>query len=138
MCQAVSHADPFFQVEPVELERTGPSYTIDSVRELAGRGWGRITWLIGADMLQILPKWHLPDDLLREVDFVIARRPGTRIDWQALPPQFRSLEANVIDAPLIDISATEIRARLAAGKSIRYLVAPEVEQYIRDHHLYGA
>jgi nicotinate-nucleotide adenylyltransferase len=138
MCQAVSLADPFFETEPLELERTGPSFTIDTVRELAARGWNRVSWLIGADMLQILPKWHLPDDLLREVDFVVARRPGTLIDWQALPPQFRSLQAHVVDAPLIDVSATEIRQRVKDGRSIRYLVPPEVEAYIRKHHLYGA
>lgn len=138
MCQAVSHADPFFKTEPLELERAGPSYTIDTTRELTRRGWGRISWLIGADMLQILPKWHLPDDLLREVDFVIARRPGTLIDWPALPPQFRSLAANVVEAPLIDVSATQIRQRVKDGRSIRYLVPPEVEDYIRRHRLYSA
>jgi len=136
MCQAVSQADPFFETEALELERTGPSFTIDTVRELTARGWGRISWLIGADMLQILPKWHLPEDLLREVDFVIARRPGTPIDWPALPPQFRSLQANVVEAPLIDVSATEIRQRVKDGRSIRYLVPAEVEAYIRTHHLY--
>jgi len=138
MCQAVSHADPFFQVEPLELERTGPSYTIDTVRELGRRGWGRVSWLIGADMLQILPKWHKPHDLLREVDFVIARRPGSVIDWDALPPEFRVLQAHVVDAPLVEVSATDIRRRVREGRSIRYLVPPEVERYIGDRHLYGA
>jgi nicotinate-nucleotide adenylyltransferase len=137
MCQAVSRVDPFFETEPLELARTGPSYTIDTVRELAARGWGRVSWLIGADMLQILPKWHLPEDLLREVDFVVARRPGTPIDWTSLPPVFRSLQANVVDAPLIDVSATEIRQRVKDGRSIRYLVPPEVEDYIHHHHLYS-
>jgi nicotinate-nucleotide adenylyltransferase len=138
MCQAVSHADPLFQVEPIELQRTGPSYTIETTREFARRGWGRVSWLIGADMLQILPKWHKPQELLREVDFVIARRPGSIIDWDALPAEFHVLQANVVDAPLIDVSATQIRERVRAGRSIRYLVPPEVEQYIREHHLYGA
>jgi nicotinate-nucleotide adenylyltransferase len=138
MCQAVSHGDPLFQVESLELERTGPSYTIDTARELARRGWGRVSWLIGADMLQILPKWHKPQDLLREVDFVIARRPGSVIDWDALPPEFGVLQGNVVEAPLIEISATDIRRRVREGRPIRYLVPPEVERYIRDHHLYGA
>jgi len=138
MCQAVSRADPFFETEALELERTGPSYTIDTARALTARGWGRISWLIGADMLQILPKWHLSDDLLREVDIVVARRPGTPIDWSALPSPFRSLQANVVEAPLLDVSATEIRQRVKDGRSIRYLVPPEVEAYIRQHHLYGA
>jgi nicotinate-nucleotide adenylyltransferase len=138
MCQAVSRADPFFEVEPLELNRSGPSYTIDTVRELARRGWtGRVSWLIGADMLEILPKWHLPQELLQEVDFVIARRPGSVIDWSGLPPGYRHLEAAVVDAPLIEISATQIRRRLAAGRSIRYLVPPEVERYIAEHRLYA-
>ena len=137
MCQAVSRADPFFEVDSLELHRAGPSYTIDSVRELAGRGMSTpVSWLIGADMLQILPKWHRPADLLREVRFVIARRPGSVIDWLSLPPEFRHLEANVVEAPLMQVSATEIRRRLAQGRSIRYLVPPEVEQYIDEHRLY--
>jgi nicotinate-nucleotide adenylyltransferase len=138
MCQAVSHADPLFQVEPLELDRTGPSYTIDTVRELGRRGWGRVSWLIGADMLQILPKWHMPYDLLREVDFVIARRPGSVVNWDALPPEFHILKANVVDTPLVEISATDIRRRVREGRSIRYLVPDEVEQYIRTHRLYSA
>jgi nicotinate-nucleotide adenylyltransferase len=137
MCQVVSHSDPLFEVEPIELNRTGPSYTIDTARELSARGWGRVTWLIGADMLNLLPKWHLPHDLLREVDFVIARRPGSVIDWSALPPEFRVLEANVVDAPLIDLSATEIRRRIREGRPIRYMVTPEVERYIVDQNLYA-
>jgi nicotinate-nucleotide adenylyltransferase len=138
MCQAVSHADPLFQVEPIELDRSGPSYTIDTAREFARRGWDRVSWLIGADMLRILPKWHMAHDLLREVDFVVARRPGSVIEWDALPAEFHILRANVVDAPLIDVSATEIRRRVREGRSIRYLVPPEVERYIREHHLYGA
>jgi nicotinate-nucleotide adenylyltransferase len=137
MCQAVSRADPIFEVDSLELNRTGPSYTIDTVRELVRRGASRpVSWLIGADMLQILPKWHRPADLLREVHFVIARRPGSVIDWLSLPPEFRHLEANVVKAPLLQISATEIRRRVAEGRSIRYLVPPEVEQYIAEHRLY--
>jgi nicotinate-nucleotide adenylyltransferase len=136
MCQAVSHHDPCFEVEPIELGRTGPSYTIDTARELARRGWGRISWLIGADMLQILPTWHRASELLQEVDFVIARRPGSEINWDVLPPPFQALRSHVVDAPLIDISATAIRQRRAVGRTIRYLVPPEVERYISEHQLY--
>jgi nicotinate-nucleotide adenylyltransferase len=136
MCQAVAKCDPFFEIETLELERSGPSYTIDSARELKRRGWPKVPWLIGADMVQILPKWHQATDLLDEVDFVIAQRPGFDIDWQSLPEPFRLLKRQIVLAPSVQISASEIRRRIGEGKPIRYLVPPEVEQYIADHRLY--
>jgi nicotinate-nucleotide adenylyltransferase len=136
MCQAVSDRDPLFEVETLELERSEPSYTIDTARELKRRGWTKVAWLIGADMVPILPKWHLPHELIAEVELVIAERPGHAIEWQNLPEPFRLLKRQVVSAPLIQISASAIRQRVAAGKPIRYLVPPEVEQYILDHRLY--
>jgi nicotinate-nucleotide adenylyltransferase len=128
--------DPFFEVEDLELRRTGPSYTIDTVRELRRRGWNRVAWLIGADMVAILPKWHEPLSLLREAELVIMARPGWAFDWQSLPEPFRGLRANVVEAPLVDISATAIRRRVAAGLSIRYLVPEPVAEYIVAQGLY--
>lgn len=136
MCQAVARCDALFEVEPLELARAGPSYTIDTVRELRRGDQGPISWLIGADMVQILPQWHRATELLTEVDFVIARRPGYEIDWPSLPAAFQTLRANVVTAPLLEISASDIRNRTRAGRPIRYLVPPEVEKYIADHHVY--
>jgi nicotinate-nucleotide adenylyltransferase len=59
------------------------------------------------------------------------------IDWDALPAQLGELKGQIVPAPRLDISASAIRARVRAGKSIRYLVTPEVEQYIFEHRLYG-
>jgi nicotinate-nucleotide adenylyltransferase len=137
MCQLVTSCDPFFEVEALELEREGPSYTLETVRALKGRGWGEVAWLIGADMAQILPSWYRIDDLLREATLVLAERPGHVIDWDALPASLGELKQQVVSAPRLDISASAIRARVRAGKSIRYLVTPEVERYILDHRLYG-
>jgi nicotinate-nucleotide adenylyltransferase len=136
MCQAVAHWDSLFEVESLELGRAGPSYTLDTVRELRRGGADRISWLIGADMLQILPQWHRAEELLHEVDFVIARRPGYDIDWAALPDPFQVLRPNVVTAPLLDVSASDIRRRIRAGRPIRYLVPPEVETYLFDHDVY--
>jgi nicotinate-nucleotide adenylyltransferase len=136
MCQLAVADDPFFEVEDLELRRTGPSYTIDTVRELRRRGWNRVAWLIGADMVAILPKWHEPLSLLREAELVIMARPGWAFDWQSLPEPFRGLRANVVEAPLVDISATAIRRRVAAGLSIRYLVPEPVAEYIVAQGLY--
>lgn len=136
MCQIVTASDPLFEVSDVEILRTGPSYTLDTATQLKQQGWDNIFWLIGADMLQLLPKWHRPSDLMREVTFVIAKRPGYEIDWASIPAEFQILRQNVTPAPLIEISASQIRQRVKTGHSIRYMVPPEVERYIFDQNLY--
>ena len=128
--------DPLFEVDDLELSRTGPSYTLDTARELVARGEGPVSWLIGADMLLILPTWHRPQELLREVHFVVMARPGSPIDWTKLPSEFQHLQQNVIEAPLISISATEIRKRVKEGRSIRCLTPEPVMEYIRERGLY--
>lgn len=126
-----------FEVSDVELRRTGPSYTLDTARELSRTtGGGKIAWLIGADMLNFLPKWHRPTELLQEVHFVIMARPGWQFDWNNLPSDYRVLEQNVVQTPLIDISSTEIRRRIGRGLSIDYLTPPAVVEYIRSRKLY--
>lgn len=136
LCQAVSHADSFFQVDERELRRSGPSYTIETANEFIREGWTSVNWLVGADQLQILPKWHLFDQLLKQVTFWIAQRPGYRIDWDALPASMRRLQQQVVTAPLMEISATDIRQRIKAGRSIRYLVPEVVERRIAERRLY--
>ena len=126
-----------FNVDDLELKRTGPSYTIDTARELRRRGWPEVWWLVGADMLNYLPHWHEPDALLREVNFLVLQRPGIELRWDDLPPRFQHLRQNVVAAPLVDVSATEIRRRVRAGEPIDDLTPPPVAQYIRDHRLYA-
>lgn len=136
MCRLATAGDPLFDVDDLELRRSGPSYTIDTVLELKRRGEKQVNWLIGADMLAILPQWHRPEDLIREANLILMARPGWRFDFASLPSAFRHLEKNIIEAPLIDISATEIRRRIREGRSIRYLVPEAVERYIRERDLY--
>lgn len=136
MCRLGTEGAPLFEVSDIEMSRAGPSYSIDTARELRRRGWDDIAWLIGADMVPILPKWHEPLDLLREVDLVIMARPGWSFDWRALPAPFQRLREQVVEAPLIDISATTIRQRVATGRSIRYLTPDPVCDYIVAHGLY--
>ncbi len=137
MCQLAAAGSATFAVDDLELNRAGPSYTLDTARELKRRGWPEVHWLIGADMLNFLPNWHRPLELIEEVKFVIMARPGFTLDWSNLPEPFRRLATNVVPVPQIDISATEIRRRVGAGLPIDFLTPPAVVDYIRANGLYA-
>lgn len=137
MCRRAVEGDGLFEVSGVELERAGPSYTIDTVRELRRRGWGEVAWLIGADMVANLPMWREPLQLMREAELVVMGRPGWAFDWDRLPEAYRGLAGRVVEAPLVEISATEIRRRVGEGRSVRYLTPGGVERYIRERGLYA-
>ena len=137
MCQLAAMSQPdLFEVDDLELRRAGRSFTIDTVRDLRERGCGEIHWLIGADMVEILPMWHRAEELVREVEFVVMARPGWSFGWEGLPEAFRGLRANVVEAPLMEISGSEIRKRVREGKSIEFLTPGKVIEYVRGEGLY--
>jgi nicotinate-nucleotide adenylyltransferase len=136
MCQLAVQGIGGFEVNDLETKRTGPSYTIDTARELVRQGWGRVSWVIGADMLRTLPSWHEPVALLEEVDFVVLARPGWSFDWDSLPASYQRLRERVVQAPLIDVSATAIRRRVGAGSPIDFLTPDAVVRYIGEMGLY--
>jgi nicotinate-nucleotide adenylyltransferase len=137
MCELAVQGCDGFEVNDLETKRIGPSYTIHTAREFARQGCGRVSWLVGADLLATLPTWHEPDALLQEVDFVVLTRPGWPLDWEVLPTRLREqLRDRVVEAPLIDISATEIRRRVAAGRPIDFMTPDPVVRYIRETRLY--
>ena len=137
MCQLAVLSSASFTVDDIELKRTGPSYTIDTAHELKqARTWPEVHWLIGADMLNYLPKWHRAPELVKQVHFVVMARPGFAFDWQNLPPEFQHLRERVIEAPRIDISSTQIRDRVRAGLAIDYLTPANVVEYIAGRGLY--
>ncbi|MFA6176640.1 MAG: nicotinate-nucleotide adenylyltransferase [Phycisphaerae bacterium] len=128
--------DNLFDVSAVELNRGEPSYTIDTVR-LLKKKMGEdceFYWLLGADMLKDLMKWHKISELINECSISIMNRGGfDRPNFDGLPDKLRQ---NQIQTPLIDISSTEIRRKIANEQDIRELVAPEVSAYIQKHKLY--
>ncbi len=136
LCRLAVEGNALFCVDDREFHRPGPSYTLTTARELRSEGAGPVNWLIGADMLRILPQWHQAEALVAEVNFVILARPGWAFDWQTLPEPFRSLQAHVVQAPLIDISATDIRRRVRQSLPIDALVPAAVAEYIARHGLY--
>lgn len=124
-----------FRLETAEFERPGASYTVDTVRDLQAREPRHAFFLlIGGDSLRDLATWRDPDEIVRTVPLLVYRRPGA--DPGALPPEYAD-RIHFADAPLLEISATEIRARCRAGRSIRYLVPEPVRSYIEAHALYG-
>lgn len=136
MCRLAVAGDAMFEVSDIELRRSHPSYTLETARELKRQGWSEIHWLIGADTVPQLPTWYQPLALLEEVEFVVMARPGWEIDWQGVPPEYRKLRMSVVPAPLIEISASEIRRRVRRRQSISYLTPDAVAAWVRQKRLY--
>lgn len=137
MCQLAAENVPIVEVNGIELERSTPSFTIDTARKLRQLGWGKVSWLIGADTVAELPRWHDFAALVEEVDFVVMGRPGFPIDWQSHPKELRQLEQTFVTVPQIEISATEIRRRARGGQSLDYMTPAAVCNYIRERKLYS-
>ena len=127
---------PRFRVNPIELNRPGPTYTIDTVTELCQQHDRTIDWLIGADQLLNLHRWYRFDELMRLTQFWVMQRPGYPIDWDQVDPAARWLRNHVVIVPQMDISATAIRQHVMAGESIDAMVSPHVREYIELHRLY--
>jgi nicotinate-nucleotide adenylyltransferase len=137
MTRAAVAGNTLFDIDGQEIARSGPSFTIDTVRTLKRDGMKRVNWLIGADLLPQLQTWHEPEALLEEADFWVMQRPGSEIDWASLAPPLRALRERLLVAPMIDISGTDIRRRVSRGQSIDFLTPGPVIAYIEEHKLYA-
>jgi len=134
---------PYFKLSTVEIDRAGPSYSVDTVAELQGQlGAGdELFFILGWDSLAELPLWREPSRLIQMCRLVAVPRPGySAPDLKKLEADILGLSQRVIlmDKPEIDISATDIRNRVAHGLSISHLVPEPVERYIKQHRLYMA
>jgi nicotinate-nucleotide adenylyltransferase len=129
-----------FELSRLELDRPGPHYTLDTVKLLAGQNPGAdLLYLMGSDSLNDLPAWHRPADLVSALHYVgVMRRSGETPDLPALEQQIPGLTAKIrfVEAPPVDISASDIRDRVHAGQPFAHLVPNKVAQYIQKHHLY--
>lgn len=139
MALLATAGDPHFTVSRLEIDRPGPSYSIDTIRRLRAEAGedGRVYWVIGADAALELLTWRQPDAILAEATVVVAPRPG--FDLGRLEETLgteRASKLTVIEAPLANISSTMIRAMVRAGESIRYLTPPAVVDYISKRGLY--
>ena len=134
MLQLALAGEPRFTLERCELERTGPSYTLDTVRELQQREPGA-TWflVIGQDQYANLPTWHGWQELLPLVTLAVAARPGAA---QPTDTRLQGLAHRVLPLPAMNIAASALRQCAAGGQSITGMVPPAVARYIDQHALY--
>jgi nicotinate-nucleotide adenylyltransferase len=121
---------PDFGVERIELDRPGPSYTVDTLLALRAREPdARLTLLLGADAAAELGAWHRAAELPGLARIVVFARPGA-------PVPVSPLISAAIEVPALEISATEIRRRVRTGRPIRYWVPDAVAEYVVRHRLY--
>jgi nicotinate-nucleotide adenylyltransferase len=141
MCELVAAADECLAASRLELDRSGRSYTVDTLRELRERRPGDELFLVmGGDQAASLCSWREPEEVLRLATVAVAQRESwdrERVlhELSGLP----GVEGVVFfEMPRIDVSSTMVRRRVAEGRSIRYLVPDEVAGFIRSRSLYGA
>jgi len=144
MVELLIRDEPAFVLDNRECRRGGPSFSIDTVNEIAAQAAARprdegqdteLVLIIGQDQCQRLASWHRVEDLLPRVTLAVAAREGHAVQ---VPPGLAHLPRRLVILPLPrqDISATEVRARLAAGQPVITLVGASVARYIEQHALY--
>jgi nicotinate-nucleotide adenylyltransferase len=135
MLERAIAGEPRFSISRIELSRPAPSYTVETLEALAREG--RLFLILGADAARDLSRWRSPERVRELATLVIApRAPRAELrvplsSWNDDPA------AIVLDTPLMDVSARELRERAARGRSLRYLVPDAVWRYIEEHKLYG-
>jgi nicotinate-nucleotide adenylyltransferase len=140
MVERAIEGDQRFELSRLDLDRPGLSFTVDLLKALQAPD-RELFFLAGADILAELPRWHAPSEVLALATLVVGNRPG------APPPDMNVLEGRlpgaskrvrVLDVPGVDISSTDLRARVGGGAPIRYLTPPSVEVLIAERKLYVA
>ena len=134
MVRALWASDRAFPVDDRELSREGPSFTVDTLRQLAGEGAsGDLVLLMGIDQFREFDTWHEPGEILRLARLAVLDRGAATGEVEtalAAVPHTR------VRVPRIDVSSSEVRERVAAGRSIRYLVPEAVRRIIEREALY--
>lgn len=141
MTAMATYSNPYFHVSSIELDRPGPSYTIDTIYELIAR-FGKDTeiyFITGADAIQEIPNWDRIEELLGLCQFIAATRQGCSPTVDNIKEHFGKLGENRIHrlaTPELEISSTDIRDRIKNGFSIKYIVPESVENYIIKEGLF--
>ena len=134
LVRAAIKGHPHFSASDVELRRDGASYTVDTLRHLRDEHPDAdLCWIVGGDSLASFASWREPREILRLARLVAYPRPGA--DLGGVPPWVLA-RTTLVDAPRLEVSSTEVRARVADGRSVRYLVPEGVREIVRERGLY--
>jgi nicotinate-nucleotide adenylyltransferase len=126
-------SNPRFTVSRVDIDRPGPTYTIDTLRDLkAQRPEDELYFISGADAIAQILTWHDVEQLWELAHFVAVSRPGHELSITGLPKG----DVSLLEVPALAISSTDCRSRVSRGFPVWYLVPDGVVQYISKHHLY--
>ncbi|HZC71065.1 MAG TPA: nicotinate-nucleotide adenylyltransferase [Jatrophihabitans sp.] len=126
-------SNPRFWVSRVDIDRPGPTYTIDTIRDIAAQRPGaELFFITGADALAQILSWKGWQDAVQLAHFVGVTRPGYDLSAEHLPSE----SVTLLDVPAMAISSSDCRARVAGGRPVWYLVPDGVVQYINKHNLY--
>lgn len=125
--------DPIFEVSEIESSVTGNSYTFDTLQRLTNDFEEHPYWLIGSDNVEDVLKWHRFNELKEKVTFVIARRGNGYVKGLRMGMPYKY---DLLNVPVMDISSTEIRERIAKGLPVKWMVPDAVEEIIRTTNLY--
>jgi len=140
LLQAAIQDQPYFSLSTVDIDRPPPHYAVDTIRLIKSQfPEASIFYLIGGDSLRDLPKWHAPRELLDLCPTLgVMRRPDDQVDILTLESLLPGISTRIqwINAPLLEISATSIRAKLKSGQSFQYYLHPAVYRLICDKHWY--
>ena len=146
LVEAAVASNPYFEASRLELERTGPSYTVDTVKQLIADGATKVNLIIGGDNVPFLKDWHNSTELLSICRLLVVPRLRYLSDdhnesvlqtiAQSDPEQIEGADIRIVDFPGIAISASNIRKRIGLGKTVLYMVPPEVNSLIQSHRFY--
>ena len=133
MAVIATASNPRFWVSRVDIDRGGPTYTVDTIHDIAAiRPGAELFFITGADALAQILSWHQAEDALKLARFVGVTRPGYDLSDAHLPVD----TVQLVDVPAMAISSSDVRSRVAAGNPTWYLVPDGIVQYINKHRLY--
>lgn len=137
MLELATRGQPCLRVNPIEIERGGSTYTIETIEQLPQNA--RYSWLLGADQLTNFCTWHRWEDIAQLVELVVAQRPGSTLTVPAeLAEHLAAIGCSLKELPMqpMPVSSSEIRERLQTGQPADDLLDGAVAQYIKQNHLY--
>ena len=144
MVTLATTGQPAFALDAIEKELPPPSYSVNTLRELALRHPGdTFSLILGADSLHDLPTWYEPRELLQLAELIVVPRPGVElVAADALAASLGvgvgEVRLRVVECPLMGVASRDLRRRVGEGKSVRFLVPRAVEEFVRERGLYAA